>query len=156
MKKGKSYTIDEVKEKLANYCAYQDGCHYEVERKLNEFFLIPEAKDEIIVFLIRKDFLNEERFAKSYVRGKFYYKDWGRRKIKNELKKRNINERLIKTAFKEIDEEDYISTLHKLIEKKEQIISYKNEFEKNSKLINYLLQKGYEYELIKECLTNIQ
>ena len=153
MKNGNSYTIEQIKEKLAAYCAYQERCHYEVERKLNEFFLIPEAKDEILIFLIQNNFLNEERFAKNYVRGKFYYKDWGRRKIANELKKRNINKRLINTAFKEINEKDYISTINKLIEKKKRLITYKNDFQRNTKLINYLLQKGFEYDLILDCLN---
>uniref|UniRef100_UPI0039A5CD4A regulatory protein RecX n=1 Tax=Ornithobacterium rhinotracheale TaxID=28251 RepID=UPI0039A5CD4A len=155
MKDGKSYTIAEIKEKMARYCAYQDRCHWEVEQKLKEFFLIPEAKDEVILMLMQHNFLNEERFAHSFVRGKFNQKQWGRLKITQELKKRNIGTRLIDEALKQIDNQDYLNALTDLMEKKANRITYKNEYDKRTKLTRYLMQKGYEYELIKECLNDI-
>lgn len=155
MKDGKSYTIAEIKEKMARYCAYQDRCHWEVEQKLKEFLLIPEAKDEVILTLMQHNFLNEERFAHSFVRGKFNQKQWGRLKITQELKKRNIGMRLINDALKQIDNQDYLNTLIDLMEKKADRITYKNEYDKRTKLTRYLMQKGYEYELIKECLNDI-
>lgn len=155
MKDGKSYTIAEIKEKMARYCAYQDRCHWEVEQKLKEFFLIPEAKDEVILMLMQHNFLNEERFAHSFVRGKFNQKQWGRLKITQELKKRNIGTRLIDEALKQIDNQDYLNALTDLMEKKADRITYKNEYDKCIKLTRYLMQKGYEYELIKECLNDI-
>ncbi|MGV4438874.1 regulatory protein RecX [Ornithobacterium rhinotracheale] len=155
MKDGKSYTIAEIKEKMARYCAYQDRCHWEVEQKLKEFFLIPEAKDEVILMLMQHNFLNEERFAHSFVRGKFNQKQWGRLKITQELKKRNIGTRLIDEALKQIDNQDYLNALTDLMEKKADRITYKNEYDKRTKLTRYLMQKGYEYELIKECLNDI-
>ncbi|MGV4529915.1 regulatory protein RecX [Ornithobacterium rhinotracheale] len=155
MKDGKSYTIAEIKEKMARYCAYQDRCHWEVEQKLKEFFLIPEAKDEVILTLMQHNFLNEERFAHSFVRGKFNQKQWGRLKITQELKKRNIGTRLINEALKQIDNQDYLKTLTDLMEKKADHITYKNEYDKRTKLTRYLMQKGYEYELIKEYLNEI-
>lgn len=155
MKDGKSYTIAEIKEKMAHYCAYQDRCHWEVEQKLKEFFLIPEAKDEVILMLMQHNFLNEERFAHSFVRGKFNQKQWGRLKITQELKKRNIGTRLIEEALKQIDNQDYLNALIDLMEKKANRITYKNEYDKRTKLTRYLMQKGYEYELIKECLNDI-
>ncbi|MGV4461857.1 regulatory protein RecX [Ornithobacterium rhinotracheale] len=155
MKDGKSYTIAEIKEKMSRYCAYQDRCHWEVEQKLKEFFLIPEAKDEVILMLMQHNFLNEERFAHSFVRGKFNQKQWGRLKIAQELKKRNIGTRLIDEALKQIDNQDYLNALTDLMEKKADRITYKNEYDKRTKLTRYLMQKGYEYELIKECLNDI-
>lgn len=154
MKQGKSYTVLEIREKLAHYCAYQDRSHWEVERKLNEFSLIPEARDEILIYLLQNNFLNEERFARSFARGKFYQKSWGRIKIKQELKKRDIPEILIKIAFQEIDEEDYIKTIDNLIEKKKNLLKESNEFKKNQKIIRYLMQKGFEYQIIKEQVLN--
>nr|WP_262915031.1 regulatory protein RecX [Ornithobacterium rhinotracheale] len=140
---------------MAHYCAYQDRCHWEVEQKLKEFFLIPEAKDEVILMLMQHNFLNEERFAHSFVRGKFNQKQWGRLKITQELKKRNIGTRLIDEALKQIDNQDYLNALTDLMEKKADRITYKNEYDKRAKLTRYLMQKGYEYELIKECLNDI-
>lgn len=148
----KVYTFQEIREKMAAYCAYQDRCHQEVDKKLNTFHLIPEARDEILLYLMRENFLNEERFAKSYARGKFYQKNWGKIKIKTELKKRQINERLIETGLQEIDDKDYFVTANQLIQKKSKLLNEKNNFIRGQKIIRYMLQKGYEYEVIKEIL----
>ena len=146
-----SFTVTEIREKLAKYCAYQDRCHWEVENKLNEFHLIPEAKDEIIIYLVQNNFLNEERFAKSFARGKFNQKNWGRIKIKSELKKRKIPQKLIDFALKEIDADIYFDRLADLFQKKkESLKSERESFKKQAKIRNYLLQKGYEHDLIGE------
>lgn len=149
----KAFTVSEIRDKLAKYCAYQDRCHWEVENKLNEFHLIPEGRDEIIIYLIQNNFLNEERFAKSFVRGKFNQKNWGRIKIKSELKKRKIPSKLIDIALKEINSEDYFSRLEELFEKKKETLKSEREsFKKKAKIRSYLLQKGYESDLILELL----
>lgn len=155
MKEGKSFTINEIQEKLAAYCAYQDRCQWEVENKLNEFNLIPEGRDQIIIYLIQNKFLNEERFAKSFARGKFYQKNWGKNKIKMELKKRRIPLKIIDLGLKEIDSQDYFETLEKLYKKKEEsLISERESFKKKTKIKNYLLQKGYEHHLIEEVANS--
>ena len=133
---------------MAAYCAYQDRCHFEVERKLNEFFLIPEAKDEILLFLMRENYLNEERFTRSYIRGKFYIKNWGRNKIRQHLKQKMVPEKLISKSMDEIDERDYANTLHKLYTQYFEKCSDSKEFQKKQKTIRYLLGRGYEYEVI--------
>ncbi len=153
MMEKKSLTLNEIRDKLAKYCAYQDRCHWEVENRMREFNLIPEAWDEIIIYLIQHNFLNEERFAKSFARGKFYQKNWGRIKIKSELKKRKIPSKLIETGLNEIDENDYLQTLKNLFEKKKESLKNEREsFKKKTKIRNYLLQKGYESEIITELL----
>lgn len=145
-----SFTVTEIRDKLAKYCAYQDRCHWEVENKLNEFNLIPEAKDEIIIYLIQNNFLNEERFAKNFARGKFNQKNWGKIKIRSELKKRKIPSKLIESALKEIDVDEYFSKLEGLLEKKKESLRAEREsFKKKTKIRNYLLQKGYESDLIQ-------
>lgn len=149
----RSFTVNEIRDKLAKYCAYQDRCQWEVENKMTEFNLIPEARDEIMIYLIQHNFLNEERFAGSFVRGKFNQKNWGRIKIRSELKKRKIPSKMIESALGEIDEEDYMQTLQNLFEKKK--ISLKTEresFKKKAKIRNYLLQKGFEGEIIADLL----
>ena len=74
-----TYTVEEAKKRLESYCAYQDRCHLEVEKKLQEMHMIPEAREAILLHLMKHDFLNEERFAKSFARGKLSIKHWGRR-----------------------------------------------------------------------------
>ena len=81
----KSYTVDEALSKLQKYCSYQDRCHKEVEQKLKEMRMISEASDQIIMSLIDGDYLNEERFALAFVRGKFKIKKWGRHRLTSEL-----------------------------------------------------------------------
>lgn len=144
----KSYTYDEIKQKMVNYCVYQDRSHFEVEHKMKEFLLIPEAKEEILLFLIQENYLNEERFAKSYARGKFYIKKWGKNKIRLSLLQKGISDRLIKKSFDEIDDNDYKKTISELIDKT--MASYKGlqEYQKKQKLIKFLISKGFEYDVI--------
>lgn len=147
------FTVNEIRDKLAKYCAYQDRCHWETENKLAEFNLIPEAKDEILVYLIQHNFLNEERFARSFARGKFSQKNWGRIKITSELKKRKIPPKLIQNALAEIDESEYLKTVKNLFEKKKrELKSEKDGWKKKARIRNYLLQKGFENEIIGDLL----
>lgn len=153
-KKDKAYTVDQIKAKMEHYCAYQDRCHYDVEKKLKEFFLIPDARDEILLGLMQEKFLDEERFAKSFVRGRFRIKHWGKKKIVLELKKRNISEYLINLGLKEIDDDEYFSTADRLISKKIDIVSSKNKFELKKKITTFMLGKGYDYELISQVIAD--
>lgn len=144
----KSYTFDEIKQKLVNYCVYQDRCHAEVEQKMREFLLIDEAKEEIILFLLKENFLNEERFTRSYIRGKFYIKHWGKTKIKINLKQKQISERLISSCFDEIDDSDYEKTIRKIFDDYYTKQTGLKEYQKKTKTIKYLMSKGFEYEKI--------
>lgn len=144
----KTYTLEEAKRALEHYCVYQDRCHKEVEQKLRDYKMIPEACEVIIIHLIEHDFLNEERFSKSFARGKFNIKKWGKLRITRELKFRNVSDYNIKTALKEINEDDYLKTFHLLAEKRFMAISEKNTFKKKKKLIDYLLYRGWESNLI--------
>ncbi|WP_288443362.1 regulatory protein RecX [uncultured Chryseobacterium sp.] len=144
----KFYTFDEIKQKLVNYCVYQDRCHAEVEQKMREFLLIDEAKEEIILFLLKENFLNEERFTRSYIRGKFYIKHWGKTKIKINLKQKQISERLISSCFDEIDDSDYEKTIRKIFDDYYTKQTGLKEYQKKTKTIKYLMSKGFEYEKI--------
>jgi len=151
----KSYTVDEALQKLMHYCAYRDRSQKEVENKLDEMRMIPEAKEKIIISLMQENFLNEERFARSFVRGKFRIKKWGRIKITQELKKKEISSPIIKLGLSEIKESDYIKTLYELAEKKEEKLTEPNSFKKKKKLADHLLRKGYESSLVFECVNEI-
>lgn len=144
----KSYTFEEIKQKLVNYCVYQDRCHAEVEQKMREFLLIDEAKEEIILYLLKENYLNEERFTRSYIRGKFYIKHWGKTKIKMNLKQKQISERLINSCFDEIDDSDYENTIRKIFEGYYSKQTGLKEYQKKTKTIKHLMSKGFEYEKI--------
>lgn len=151
----KVFTVDEVKRKMEHYCAYQDRCHKEVENKLREYSIIPEAIEMILLSLLKDNFLNEERFSKSFARGKFRIKKWGKQRIVRELRFRNISEYNIKTALKEINEEDYITTIYSLVDKKNKLVTEANLFKRKKKIADYLLYRGFESNLIYEALSTI-
>ena len=148
MKKNTYFSVEEIKRKLERYCVYQDRCHQEVERKFREFHVIPAAKELILLHLLAHDFLNEERFSKSYARGKFTIKRWGKQRIIRELKFRDISEYNIKTALKEIDEAVYLTTIYDITEKRNALITEENSYKRKKKLTDFLLRKGYEFDLI--------
>ncbi len=151
----KSYTVKEATIKLMQFCAYRDRCHKEVEEKLREMNMIPAAQAQIIMELMQENFLNEERFARSFVRGKFRIKKWGKIKIKQELKFKEISTPIIKIALTEIDEQKYISTLYEVAEKKLKLLKEPDKFKKKRKLADFLLRKGYESNLVYEVANEL-
>jgi regulatory protein len=151
----KTYTLEQAKRTLENYCAYQERCHKEVVQKLYNMRMIPEARDIVVVHLLEHDFLNETRFSKTYVRGKFRVKKWGRKRLELELKKRDISTFNIKEAFKEISEADYLNTFHALAEKKASSIKETNPLKKKKKLADYLLYRGWESHLVYDKVNEL-
>ncbi|MEE2771141.1 MAG: regulatory protein RecX [Bacteroidota bacterium] len=151
----KSYTVDEAMQKLMHFCAYRDRSQKEVEDKLDKMHMIPQAKEKIIIRLMQEGFLNEERFARSFVRGKFRIKKWGKIKITQELKFREISTPVIKLGLSEISEKDYRKTLYELAEKKLEKIKEPNSFKKKKKLSDHLLRKGYETSLVFDCVNSL-
>ena len=155
MNHAKSYTVQEATKKIESYCAYQDRCHKEVVSKLKDMGMIPLAVDTIIAQLIEDQFLNEERFAKSFARGKFNIKKWGKNRIVRELKFRNISKYNITTALKEIEPEAYLTTLDDLALKRLQQITETNIQKRRKKLADYLLYRGWESHLVYEKLKEL-
>lgn len=155
MKIQKSYTVDEATRLLESYCAYQERCHKEIEQKLYDLKMIPEAKEKIILHLMQHDFLNEERFSKAFVRGKFNIKKWGRIRLINELKFKNISAYNIKSALKEINDNDYINTLQEIAEKKSPLIKEANLYKKRNKLSTFLISKGFESSLVFDLVKTL-
>lgn len=152
----KTYTVEEAKRALENYCVYQDRCHKEVEAKLSKLGMVKEACEVVILHLMEHNFLNEERFAKSFARGKFRIKKYGKIRIIQELKFRNISAYNIKTALKEINEEDYLFTLESLLTKKWNGITETNIYKKEKKTADFALRKGYESNLIYQILQQLK
>jgi len=149
----KTYTVDEAQKKLEGYCAYQERCHKEVRKKLKEMKMIPEAVDKILVYLIQNNYLNEERFAKAFVRGKFRIKKWGKNRLVRELKFRDISKYSIDSALKEIDLDIYYKTLDELMQKRISQVKETNSYKKKRKVADYLLYRGWESHLIYEKLN---
>ena len=144
-----TYTVEEATKRMERYCAYQERCHKEVLQKLYEMRMIPQAMDQIIHHLLQHNFLNETRFAQAFPRGKFRTKKWGRNRIVNELKLREISIYNIQIALKEIPDSEYYKTFEALVEKRmQQLVSEKNLQKKRKKLADYLFYRGWESEMV--------
>ena len=151
----KTYTVQEAQRKLEHYCSYQERCHKEVIQKLQNMNMIPQAIDVIVVHLLDKNFLNEERFAKAFVRGKFRIKKWGKYRITRELKQRDISKTLITSAIKQISDADYLASFHELAERKALTIKESNTQKKKKKLADYLLYRGWESHLVYDKVNEL-
>ncbi|MBP6001137.1 MAG: RecX family transcriptional regulator [Flavobacterium sp.] len=138
------------------YCAYQERCYKEVEEKLYSYAATVSEKEAVLTHLIEQNYINEERFAQSFVRGKHNYKFWGKNRIINELKYRNISSRIIEIALKEIPETTYLSNFHALAEKNWENSTERKGPKKNKKFVDFLLRKGYETHLIFEKLKELE
>ena len=123
--------------------------------KLKSWGLIQEAIDVLITELIQFNFLNEERYARSFARGKFRIKKWGKMKIRMALKKRDVYFKCIDLAMLEIDDKTYLNTLKHLLQKKNETLKETNSYKRKIKLTRYLVTKGYEYDLIRDALEEL-
>jgi regulatory protein len=145
----KTYSIEEAKARMESYCAYQERCHKEVQQKLRKMRMIPDAIDQVIFHLLQHNFLNETRFSQAFARGKFRVKKWGKNRIKNELKMRDISKYNVTLALKEIPDSDYYTTFQELVEKRlRQLENETNLQKKRKKLADYLLYRGWESHLV--------
>ncbi len=145
----KYLTKEQALQKLKHYCAYQERSHSEVKEKLYRLGIWKKEHDEIIATLIEENYLNEERFAIAFAGGRFRIKQWGRVKIKYELKQKQVSEYCIKKALKQIDEEEYLKVLDKLAKAKYASLKSEQYLVRKKKTMDYLLGKGFEMELIK-------
>jgi regulatory protein len=149
-------TKEQAIPKIKHFCIYQERCHGEVKEKLYSFGLYKTDVEEIVSQLIEENYLNEQRFAIQYAGGKFRMKQWGRVKIKNALKQKQVSGYCIKNALKEIYVPDYNKILKKLAEQKLKTLKgERNILIKKKKLQDYLLQKGFESELVREVVRDL-
>ncbi|MFL9830253.1 RecX family transcriptional regulator [Flavobacterium sp. ST-87] len=150
------FSLKEAIQKIEHYCAYQDRCHEEVVQKLRNMKMDSEEIDQIITHLINDNFLNEERFACSFARGKHRIKHWGKIRITNELKFRNINQTLINIALKEISPEEYFETFETLANRNWESIRETNSLKKRKKFCDYMLRRGFESNLVYEKVRDLE
>jgi regulatory protein len=151
----KFLTKEQALQKLRQYCAYQERCHYEAQQKLWDLGIRRSEHDEIISTLIEEDYLNEERFAKAFAGGKFRMKDWGRKKIYYALKEKKVSDYSIKKAMKEIDDEEYKENLREIAQKKYESLKEEQHLIRKRKTIDYMLQKGYELDLVTKTVNEL-
>lgn len=144
--------------KLQHFCAYQERCHSEVRSKLIKLEVYGDKLEEVMSQLIQEDFLNEERFARSFVSGKYRMNQWGKMKIIMKLKSKKVSEYCIKKGLEEINQEEYLDNLISILNKQKRIYARKNlnNYQLNSKLFQFAMGKGYETEIIKIALDELE
>jgi regulatory protein len=141
-------TLQQARLKAEKYCAYQERSQLEVKNKLIGMGLTIAETNEILVELVRNNFVNEERFAYAFAKGKLKIKKWGNRKITMALKNKGITENLIQKVLKEIDPNQYIVELRFNIQKKDRTLKENDPWKRAGKLKQYLMGKGFEPELV--------
>lgn len=145
----------EAKQKAADYCAYQERSQQEVRDKLYSYGLHQDEVEDVLADLIVTGFINEERFARAYVGGKFRMKGWGRRKILQGLNQHRISEYCQRKGLEEIDQEAYYETLKKHAEKKLSSLKGQSDYIQKGKLTQHLMMKGFENDLIREVIEEL-
>ncbi|TRX40502.1 regulatory protein RecX [Flavobacterium restrictum] len=150
------YSVKVAIAKMEHFCAYQERCHQEVTDKLRSIHMDSDEIDTIMVHLITEKFLNEERFARSFARGKHRIKQWGKIRIIAELKFRKINQNGINFALKEITPEEYNTTFDTLSNRHWESIRETNTLKKRKKFCDFMLRKGFESQLIYEKVKELE
>lgn len=151
----KIYKLDEAREKIRRYCAYQERSQKQVYEKLRSYGLVPNVADELFLELLQDDFVNEERFALAFARGKVNIKQWGRRKVEMELRKHGVSKPCIAIAFKNIDQDLYHANIEKLAIKKYASLKGERKNARKQKTIAYLMNKGYYFDELKSIVDRI-
>jgi len=154
-KHSKYISRDDALKKMQRYCAYQERSHKEVRGKLLDLGIYGDDLEAILAELIADNFLNEERFARTYARGKFRMKQWGRRRILQELKFRDVSAYSTRKAMEEIPEADYLATLEEVIRKKYNSIKETDNYKKRNKTAKYAISRGFEPNLVWETIKRL-
>ena len=151
-----NYDIKILIEQLKSYCAIQERCSNDIVTKMKSWRITNKNQNKILNILIQEDFINDKRYSKSFCRGKFRIKKWGKLKIINELKRKNINLTTISSSLNEISDIDYSKELDTQFNKKKQSTNSLNYYDKKKKIANYLIGKGYESNLVWEKLKELK
>ena len=151
----KPLTPDQVLDKMAKYCAYQERCVKDVRDKLKTFDIAAEEKTRIIEYLLDNRFVNDERFVECFVRSKINQNDWGVNKIRFHLAQKGIAKELIDEALGQTDEETYRQRLIDILKAKAKTVKADSDFERKRKLAAYAMQKGFEGNLVWEVLKEL-
>ena len=150
----KPLSPDQILDKMAKYCAYQERCIKDVTDKLKTFEISSKDREEILNYLIDNRFVDNKRFAKAFVRGKINQSGWGLNKIRFHLMQKGISKELIDEALQAFDEEAYRQRLVEVIKTKAKTVKAANDFEKKRKVAAYAIQKGFEAPLVWEVLKD--
>jgi regulatory protein len=148
--------LETTLDRIRHYCAYQERCTFEIDQKLRQWKVPPTKIAKIMIILRKEGFLDDERFARIFVRSKFHINKWGRAKIRYELKLRHISENVSLKALEEISEDDYLRTIHDLVLRKQSEINSEKHLNFREKIITFVTGKGFEFDLVLKVVTELK
>jgi len=151
----RKYPPKETLDRMKHWCDLRERAHSEARKKLNGWGVYGEETENILAELISQNYLDEERFARAFARGKSRIKAWGWKKIEMSLKAKGVSAYSLKAAFEEIDEEEYFEGLMNLATKKERLLSEPDTFRRKQKLLRFLVGKGYSYDESKKAVEEV-
>jgi regulatory protein len=151
----KRLTNEQALQKLRFYCRYQQRCRSEITEKLFELGINKKEHDQLMAELIKENCINDDRFAEAFVSGRFKLKQWGRKKIEKGLKGKRISDEIAQKALEQINKKEYTAILNKLAKERYTSLKHEQYLIRKKKTMDYLMQKGYEWDLIKDALNNL-
>ena len=148
----KDMTEQEAYLQLAALCAQAEHCQQEMRDKMRRWEINETVQNRIIDRLIKERYIDDERYARAFVKDKIRYNKWGRRKVQQALWQKHIDTDIQQRVLDEIDEKEYLDILRPLLKQKRKSIKAESDYELNQKLIRFALGRGFGFDIIRQCL----
>ena len=148
----KEQTEQEAYLQLAAMCAQAEHCEQEMRDKMKRWAIEPDAQDRVIARLIKERYIDNERYARAFVKDKIRYNKLGRRKVMQALWMKRIDDDILHQVLDEIDDKEYIDVLIPLLKQKRKAIKAKSDYELNQKLVRFALGRGFDFSIICQCM----
>ena len=148
----KETTEQEAYLQLAALCAQAEHCQQEMRDKMKRWEMAPEVQERVIARLIKERYIDDERYARAFVKDKIRYNKWGRRKVQQGLRMKRIDDDIQQRVLDEVDDEEYLAVLKPLLKQKAKSIKAENDYELTQKLVRFALGRGFTYDIIRQCL----
>ena len=148
----KETTEQEAYLQLAALCAQAEHCQQEMRDKMKRWEMAPEVQERVIARLIKERYIDDERYARAFVKDKIRYNKWGRRKVQQGLWMKHIDDDIQQRVLSEVDDTEYLAVLKPLLKQKAKSIKAENDYELTQKLVRFALGRGFTYDIIRQCL----
>ena len=148
----KETTEQEAYLQLAALCAQAEHCQQEMRDKMRRWEMAPEAQERVIARLVKERYIDDERYARAFVKDKVRYNKWGRRKVQQGLWMKRIDDDIQQRVLDEVDDEEYLTVLKPLLKQKAKSIKAESDYELNQKLVRFAFGRGFTYDIIRQCL----
>ncbi len=148
----KQKTEQEAYQQLATLCAQAEHCEWEMREKMNRWEIDEMVQNRILQHLIKERYVDDERYARAFVKDKVRYNKWGRRKVEQALWQKHISEDIRQQVLDEVDNEEYLEVLRPLLKQKRKTIKAQNDYELNQKLMRFALGRGFTFDIIRQCI----